>query len=174
MIDLDKALAFAAFAHSGQKRRYDAEPYITHPEAVARIVASVVHTPEMFAAAYLHDVVEDTAVGIETIGEFFGPEIAGLVWWLSDPELDGNRAIRKASIRTRWMRAPRAAKTIKMADIIHNSTSIFEHDPKFGLVYAEEAWQLLDAIRDGSQELLVRARSQIREFRASLVLTEAA
>ena len=136
------------------------------------IVASVDHTPEMLAAAYLHDVVEDTAVKIGTVREFFGPEVADLVWWLSDPELDGNRATRKAFICTRWMRAPREAKTIKMADIIHNSASIFEHDPKFAPVYAGEAWQLLDAIRDGSQVLLAQARSQIREFRASLALDE--
>ena len=174
MIDLDKALAFAALAHAGQQRRYTSDAYIVHPEAVAGIVASVNHTPEMLAAAYLHDVVEDTAVKIETVREFFGSEVADLVWWLSDPELDGNRTIRKAFIRTRWMRAPRAAKTIKMADIIHNSASIFEHDPRFAPVYAEEAWQLLDAIRDGSQVLLAQARHQIREFRASLALTEAA
>jgi (p)ppGpp synthase/HD superfamily hydrolase len=162
----DKARTFALLAHADQKRRYTGEPYIMHPEAVAQTVRTVACTPEMIAAAYLHDVVEDTPVKLEAIEEFFGPGVASLVWWLSDPPMEGNRAVRKAFLRNRWMRAPRAAKTIKMADLIHNSASIFMHDLKFAPVYAEEAWQLLDAIRDGSQVLLAQARGQIREFRA--------
>ena len=161
---MEKARQFAILAHAGQTRRYTGEPYFEHPEAVAQIVATAGHTPGMLKAAYLHDVVEDTPVRLDAIWEFFGPQVAELVFWLSDPELPGNRAVRKTVIRNRWIGAPRDAKTIKIADLIHNSASIFHHDPKFAPVYAEEAWRLLDAIQDGDQVLLTQARNQIRKF----------
>ena len=61
-----RALAFARRAHESidHRRKYTDEPYIVHPIAVAELVKSVPHTPEMVAAAYLHDVVEDTPVTI--------------------------------------------------------------------------------------------------------------
>jgi (p)ppGpp synthase/HD superfamily hydrolase len=75
------ALEFATTAHASinQRRKYTGEPYIVHPIAVAELVRSVPHTPEMIAAAYLHDVVEDTPVTIEEIREEFGPQVAELV-----------------------------------------------------------------------------------------------
>ena len=55
-----KADTFADLSHSGQVRKYTGEPYIVHPREVATLVSTVAHTPEMLAAALLHDVVEDT------------------------------------------------------------------------------------------------------------------
>ncbi len=92
-----KAQVFAIAAHSavGQRRKYTNEPYFVHPAEVARIVAEVPgSTPEMVAAAWLHDTVEDTGVTYNDIHMNFGPEVAVLVGWLTDvskPE-DGNRA----------------------------------------------------------------------------------
>ena len=94
------ALCFAAGAHGaiGQRRKYTGEPYIQHPMAVADIVRHVTDDPGMIAAAYLHDVVEDTQVTIEDVRSHFGVWIAARVADLTDisrPE-DGNREIRKA------------------------------------------------------------------------------
>lgn len=73
------AFAFAADAHKDQKRN-SGEPYITHPIAVARILAEEL---EMGAnpviAAFLHDVVEDTPHTVEEIRERFGDDVAFLV-----------------------------------------------------------------------------------------------
>lgn len=81
-----RAHAFATDAHGDidQRRKYTGEPYIVHPIAVAELVRSVPHTPEMIAAALLHDVVEDTPVTIEGIETEFGARVAELVGWLTD------------------------------------------------------------------------------------------
>lgn len=56
---IDAAIAFAEMAHTGQARRVTHDPYITHPRRVAEMVMPFV-SPAAVAAAYLHDVVEDT------------------------------------------------------------------------------------------------------------------
>ena len=74
-----KAYELAAEAHKEQKRK-TGEPYITHPIAVARIVAEELElgaNPVM--AAFLHDVVEDTKYTIEDIRDRFGEDVAFLV-----------------------------------------------------------------------------------------------
>jgi (p)ppGpp synthase/HD superfamily hydrolase len=76
-----KAQVYAQAAHAavGQKRKYTGEPYIVHPAEVAKIVASVPgSTPDMVAAAWLHDVVEDTACTYTDIHMAFGADIATL------------------------------------------------------------------------------------------------
>jgi len=158
-----KAQVYAMAAHAavGQKRKYTGEPYIVHPAEVASIVASVPgSTPDMVAAAWLHDVVEDTGCTYTDIHMSFGPEIAALVGWLTDvskPE-DGNRAKRKAIDREHTAQAPAEAQTIKLADLISNSRSIMEHDPEFARVYLEEKRLLLEVLTRGDAGLHSRAR----------------
>ena len=64
---VSRAAAFAKAAHESidQRRKYSNAPYIVHPEAVARTVSSVTDDVATIAAAWLHDVVEDTPVTIE-------------------------------------------------------------------------------------------------------------
>ena len=59
---INDALMVAVKAHGEQRRKYTGEPYVLHPVGVSKIVETVSHTPEMIAAALLHDVVEDTDV----------------------------------------------------------------------------------------------------------------
>lgn len=68
----------AAFFHRHQKRR-SGEPYITHPLAVAMILAELGMTATTLAAAFLHDTVEDTEYSLEELTNDFGPEISALV-----------------------------------------------------------------------------------------------
>lgn len=153
--------AMAAHAAVGQKRKYTGEPYIVHPAAVAKMVAGVPGaTKDMVAAAWLHDVVEDTGCTSNDIHMGFGGEIASLVGWLTDvsrPE-DGNRAKRKAIDREHTARAPAAAQTIKLADIIDNCRSIVKYDPEFAKVYLEEKRQLLEVLTKGDPGLYATAR----------------
>lgn len=166
---VERARVFATAAHAavGQVRRYTGEPYSVHPRAVAELVASVDHTPEMIAAAWLHDVVEDTRVMIEQIRDEFGQGVADLVWWLTDrsrPE-DGNRAARKAIDRMHLSQAPTAAHTVKIADLIDNTLTITAHDPHFAKPYRREKLLLLDAMPNGNVALMKIARRQIEELR---------
>jgi hypothetical protein len=161
----DRARLFATAAHGAVKqvRKYTGEAYITHPASVAAIVSSVPHTEEMLAAAWLHDVVEDTDVGLFQIEMEFGPAVARLVYWLTDrsrPE-DGNRATRKALDRSHSAAAPPEAQTIKLADIIDNTETIEEHDPDFARVFRHEKERLLAVMDKGDPTLMARARAQI-------------
>ncbi|WPE19943.1 HD domain-containing protein [Shinella zoogloeoides] len=158
--DMEKhALRFATTAHGAQLRKYDGQPYIVHPVAVAEIVRSVPHTPEMIAAALLHDTVEDTDVTLLDIKESFGATVATLVAWLTDVStpFHGNRAARKALDRAHTALAPPAAKTIKLADLIDNSRSIGSADPHFWTVYREEKRLLLPLLMEGDATLWAMA-----------------
>jgi (p)ppGpp synthase/HD superfamily hydrolase len=160
----DRALAFAKAAHESidQRRKYTNEPYIVHPIAVAELVRSVPHTPEMMAAAYLHDVVEDTPVTIEKVREEFGPQVSELVEWLTDISRphNGNRRIRKEMDRQHLAKAPPAAKTIKLADLIDNTVSIRERDPSFWKIYRREKLALLEVLKEGDASLWRQANEQ--------------
>jgi guanosine-3',5'-bis(diphosphate) 3'-pyrophosphohydrolase len=73
-----RAYAYAAEAH-GTQRRISGEPYITHPAAVAMLVAELGMDAATMAAALLHDVPEDTARTVEDVRRDFGEEIGRLV-----------------------------------------------------------------------------------------------
>jgi (p)ppGpp synthase/HD superfamily hydrolase len=163
-----KAQVYAMAAHAavGQKRKYTGEPYIVHPAEVARIVASVPgSTPDMVAAAWLHDVVEDTGCTFTDVHMAFGADIAALVGWLTDvskPE-DGNRAHRKAMDRAHTAEAPAEAQTIKLADLISNSRSIVAHDPAFARTYLAEKRLLLAVMTRGDAGLHAEASEYVGE-----------
>lgn len=163
-----KARTFATAAHAAvaQLRKYTNEPYIVHPAEVYQIVSTVASaTPEMLAAAWLHDVVEDTGVTIEVIREEFGEKVAELVGWLTDvsrPE-QGNRATRKAIDRAHTAMAPAEAQTIKLADLISNTKSIMEHDAAFAKTYLAEKKLLLEVMTKGDPVLMAEAKKYIGE-----------
>jgi len=149
---IDKAFAFATAAHAavGQKRKYDGAPYIVHPQRVADIVRTYGGSDDQIAAAYLHDVVEDTQVDIDTIRDMFGDTIAELVSDLTDVSCsyDGNRATRKSIDMEHTLCGSVDAQFVKLADIIDNSRDIAENDPSFWKVYQKEMLALLEGMKD--------------------------
>ena len=162
---IEKARVFATAAHgaAAQLRKYTMEPYIVHPREVASIVAQHGGSDTQIAAAWLHDVVEDTGVTIEVIREEFGTEVADLVGWLTDvsrPE-QGNRATRKAIDRAHSAMAPAEAQTVKLADLISNCTSIREHDENFAKTYFEEKRLLLEVLTKGNPVLYERIKAMV-------------
>lgn len=158
---VEHARDFADRAHRAvnQARKYTGEPYINHPTAVMRLLETHSSDPvsdAQRAAALLHDTVEDTDVTIEEIEQHFGAEVAELVGWLTDvskPE-DGPRRVRKAIDRAHTAGAPPAAKSIKLADLIHNAMDITEHDPGFARVWLREKESLLEVLGDADPALL--------------------
>lgn len=161
MTNLEKrAKIFATRAHEGQLRKYTQQPYIMHPADVANIVRGVPHTEEMLAAAWLHDVVEDCGVTLETIALEISNDVACLVGWLSDVSTpnDGNRKVRKAIDRNHIANAPADAQTVKIADLISNTESLVKYDPDFARVYLREKNLLLNVLTKGDRTLWQRAR----------------
>lgn len=76
---IKKAKAFAEEAHKDHFRKISNEPYITHPIRVAERLKQAGCSDDIIAAAYLHDVVEDTPYEMEDIINHFGDKIAQLV-----------------------------------------------------------------------------------------------
>ena len=78
--DIDEqARQFAEMAHKGICRKGTATPYMTHLEETADIVRTLTDNKKVIAAAYLHDVLEDTDYTAAEIEELFGKEVARLV-----------------------------------------------------------------------------------------------
>jgi|TARA_B100001093_G_scaffold484628_1_gene518236 (p)ppGpp synthase/HD superfamily hydrolase len=154
---INLAGTYAKNAHIGQKRKYTGEPYITHPTAVAELLRINYKdtTEDMYMAALLHDVVEDTPASHEEIARFFGDKVSELVRGLTDvskPE-DGNRATRKAMDRDHLAQGSKEVQTIKVFDLIHNTESIKEHDPEFYKVFKLEKQDLLNVMTKVDPEI---------------------
>jgi (p)ppGpp synthase/HD superfamily hydrolase len=162
----EKALKFALVAHGDQKRKYSGEPYIVHPIAVADIVRTITVDEAMIVAALLHDVVEDTKVTLEEIRAEFGDDVAALVSDLTDVSrpTDGNRAKRRAIDRAHTAAASPRAKTIKLADLIHNTSDITVNDPHFAVVYMREKEQVLPFLKEGDPILYARAQQALADY----------
>jgi RelA/SpoT family (p)ppGpp synthetase len=122
------AYEFGAKAHDGQ-RRYSGEPYITHPVAVASILADLHLDYESIAAAIMHDVIEDTPTAKEQIEERFGVEIASIVDGVS--KLDKLSFNSRAEIQVESFRKMMLAMVedirvilVKLADRLHNMQTL--------------------------------------------------
>ena len=165
---VERAVHFATQAHRriDQRRKYTSQLVEVHLKAVASTVAEVTADPAMIAAAWLHDVVEDTPATLDDIEREFGRDVRVLVAELTDISrtTDGNRAKRKALDREHLSRASPRGKTIKLADLIDNCPDICKHDARFGRTFLTEMGALLAVLGEGDSKLLERARRVHRKW----------
>lgn len=120
---IERAYEVAERQHRGQSRK-SGEPYITHPVAVATILAELGMTPPTLVAALLHDTVEDTDYTLEGLTEEFGPEIAQMVDGVT--KLDKIRygaAAQSETLRKMLVAMSRDIRVllIKLGDRLHNA-----------------------------------------------------
>ncbi|MFE7194181.1 RelA/SpoT family protein [Kitasatospora sp. NPDC057541] len=120
--DIEKAYAVAEKWHRGQKRK-SGDPYITHPLAVATILAELGMDAPTLMAGLLHDTVEDTDYGLETLRKDFGDSVALLVDGVT--KLDRVKFGEAAQAETVRKMVVAMAKdprvlVIKLADRLHN------------------------------------------------------
>jgi len=118
----------AIAAHEGQLRR-TGEPYVTHPIAVADIVADLGLDETTIVAALLHDAVEDTGMTTEWLAEAFGEQVAAVVdgvTKLDRLEFDSKEAQQAATIRKMFIAMAQDWRVllIKLADRMHNMRTI--------------------------------------------------
>jgi GTP diphosphokinase / guanosine-3',5'-bis(diphosphate) 3'-diphosphatase len=120
---IEKAFQVAEKAHSGQKRK-SGDPYITHPVAVAQILAELGMTPATLAAALLHDTVEDTSYGLDDLRDDFGDEIAMLVDGVTKlDKVKYGDAAQAETVRKMVVAMSKDIRVlvIKLADRLHNA-----------------------------------------------------
>ncbi len=131
---VDAAYVLAMRAH-GAQRRDNGDPYITHPLAVADILAGYRLDVASIATGLLHDVIEDTPVKLAEIEARFGPEIAGLVdgvTKLTRLELQSDRTKQAENFRKLVLAMSRDIRVllVKLADRLHNMRTLhFVADP---------------------------------------------
>jgi len=134
VVRVRRAYEVGALAHKGQTRR-SGEPYITHPIAVAGILAELGMDVETIIAAILHDTLEDTEVTAEHLNEEFGSAVLELV--------DGVTKLDKLHFKSRQEAAAESFRKmllamardlrvilIKLADRLHNMRTLGAMEPE--------------------------------------------
>lgn len=173
---VNKALEFATKAHEGQKRKVSGLPYIVHPTAVANTVKNMFDiyngkgfeiggelvfqsSPQkdieaVICAAYLHDVVEDCGIPIDTIEEEFGTEIAKLVYELTELTSEINDTI-VAQLRRheKWLlnktkikNMSEGAAIVKLADRLDNCSIFVDGAIGWAEKYYDETVELVSIL----------------------------
>jgi len=125
---LTRAVEFAAHAHVGQTRE-SGEEYISHPLAVAYILAELQMDLETICAAILHDVIEDTGVSLVDLTEKFGPRVGKLVdgvTKLSRLDFKNRQEQQAETLRKMFLAMAEDVRVIliKLADRLHNMRTL--------------------------------------------------
>lgn len=155
-----QAIRFVTVAHGDQKRKYTGDPYVVHLLDVhATIQKACPNDFTLQVAALLHDTLEDTSTQPEEIYHVFGAEVCALVQEVTDVSKpsDGNRQIRKALDCDHLAKASPRGKSLKLADLLDNTSSILSHDPDFARVYMHEKRRLLAVLTDSNCPALYEA-----------------
>lgn len=123
-----RAYYYAEQAHYGQFRR-SGEAYVTHPLAVANILASMHMDHQSLMAAMLHDVIEDTGIAKEAIGEQFGEVVAELVDGVSklakiEYESQAEKQAKNFQKMALAMAKDIRVIVVKLADRLHNMRTL--------------------------------------------------
>mgnify|MGYP000526430745 CR=1 FL=1 len=149
------AKGYAQCAHRHQVRKYNGGPYITHLNEVATTLLEHKLPDHVIAAAYLHDILEDTEVTELDLRQSFSNRIVDLVLEVTDvaTKADGNRKQRMFINNLHLAKASNYGMSIKLADILSNTKDIVEKDPQFAKVYLREKQDLLPLLKDGDRTL---------------------
>jgi guanosine-3',5'-bis(diphosphate) 3'-pyrophosphohydrolase len=116
-----EAIAFAARAHQGQKRKDGQTPYVSHAFRVLLIARDVfgVADPQVLMAAALHDTIEDTTADFDELEEQFGRDVAAWAAALSKDKRLADGPREEAYCRT-LAASPWQVQVCKLADVFDN------------------------------------------------------
>ncbi|AGA69932.1 (p)ppGpp synthetase, RelA/SpoT family [Desulfitobacterium dichloroeliminans LMG P-21439] len=143
---VEKAYSFAEEAHRGQLRN-SGEEYIQHPLEVAKILLELEMDEATIAAAFLHDVVEDTKYSVEDIEKEFGSQVALLVdgvTKLGRIEYKSKEELQVENLRKMFLAMAKDIRVIliKLADRLHNMRTLKFHSEKKQKEIAQETIEI--------------------------------
>lgn len=134
---ITQAKRFAEQAHVGQVRKLNDESFMNHPTNVASTLLAAGFDEAVVAAGYLHDVVEDTTVGIVQISDQFGEKVTALV--------EANTEDKRLPWKERKGQTIQAAKhgsievkALIAADKMDNLTNVLKYEKQMG----EKVWSV--------------------------------
>ena len=158
-----KAEAFAEKAHAGVFRNWSGEPYVEHPKRVAGSLAALGFDPDVIAAAFLHDVIEDCPISAAELAAEFGPEVSALVVEVTNPlKLPGmSKAARLAGVVEHLAGSSYFGASIKLADMVDNSSNVAELSPKFAKAYLPKMAAKLAVLGHGHPELFAKVKANL-------------
>ena len=167
-----RAYYYAEQAHDGQKRK-SGEHYVTHPLAVAFILADLRMDCEGLTAALLHDVIEDTGISRESLAEQFGEGVAGLVDGVSKlTHLEFNSQLEKQAHNFQKMAMAMADDIrvimVKLADRLHNMRTLDAMPGHKKTPHCSRNPRYLRADRQPTRYVRCQSRSRIPRFRSLL------
>jgi len=176
---VDRAIEFAVKAHKKQKRKGTSNSYVTHPFAVAVLLAKAGCSKEVIAAGILHDVVEDARIKPERIRKEFGGKVAYIVEKCSEPDKRRPWEKRKQHTLDSLKEGELEVIFVACADKLHNIRTIARDYRavgekiwrRFRRGREEQRWyyeSLVEALRfrDGDpayQKLYKEFRKKVRE-----------
>ena len=162
---IPEAAAFAKKAHEGMVRKGTGIPYITHPMEVAVIVSQITDDPDMIAAAFLHDVLEDTCVTREELASQFGSRVLDLVESETEDKTKSWKE-RKQNTINRLSHATRDEKILMLADKLSN----MRDTAKEYLVIGDALWERFNEKRKECQawyyDEVIKQLSDMSEYPA--------
>jgi (p)ppGpp synthase/HD superfamily hydrolase len=158
-----KAHAYAAKAHEGVFRNWSGEPYIEHCARVAGSLVELGFDPDVIAAAYLHDVIEDCPVSAAELAAEFSPRIAALVVEVTNPKkIPGmSKADRLAGIVRHLAASSYAGASIKLADMLDNSSNVSAVAPAFAKGYLPKLAAKVAVLGHGHPDLLAKVKANL-------------
>jgi GTP pyrophosphokinase len=169
-----KAAAVAAEAHAEQKRKVSGDPYINHLIRVAFDASTAGLSDEAIAAAFLHDVVEDTHVSFDELSLQFAPRVVTLVrlltkWWPDDADKELKRS-EKPKYYGAILNDQEAIelKLLDRADNLRDMANMLPKAKKWAERYFEKTEDELTPLQQLStnkkaQEIYTRALNQLRK-----------
>ena len=181
-----RAFYYAEQAHDGQRRR-SGEPYVTHPLAVANILANMHMDHQSLMAAMLHDVIEDTGVSKQALGTQFGEPVAELVdgvSTLTQITFEDKAVAQAENFQKMVLAMSRDIRVIivKLADRLHNMRTLgaLRPDKKRRIaretleIYARIAGRLgINTIRVELEDLSFQAIHPMRSERIKRAVSKA-
>ena len=184
--EVKRAFYFAEQAHDGQRRR-SGEPYVTHPLAVANILANLHMDYQGLMAAMLHDVIEDTHVTRDALARQFGAEVADLVDGVSKLAKIAfkDKAVAQAeNLQKMVLAMSRDIRVIivKLADRLHNMRTLGSLRPEKKRRIARETLEIyariasrlgINTIQVELEDLAFQAIHPMRSERIQRAVTKA-
>jgi (p)ppGpp synthase/HD superfamily hydrolase len=159
---------FAYEAHANQKRKDGETPYTEHLEKTVWNLKECEYVPEeVLAAAYLHDIIEDTSIQRSSLEMRFGAVVAAFVWEVTNrftkenfPLL--NRDKRKQLERERLAACGPWTQTLKLADRLANlQDDLQDFSENFRRIYLDESRKLLEALTLADNTVRENLRAEI-------------